>query len=135
MTLPTTSTHITHTPALPLSTSPALGPCPGTIIEIYSACRCVYYAHAIDQCASYGRPSHDVMTKNVYVGYACDIHVAAYSQPGYSASGPASADSAYAYAYAYSDSGYHSSNGGAGAADSPGKAYRTQFFDENIFRY
>lgn len=44
------------------------------IIELYSACRCLYYQHAVDFCASYGRPGHDVRQKTILVGYACASH-------------------------------------------------------------
>jgi len=65
--------------------------------ELYSACKCLYYEHAVDRCASYGR--HGIERKIVYVGYACSIHTgrSAYSSGGYYAQPE------------YSDSGYYSS--------------------------
>jgi hypothetical protein len=64
------------------------------LVELYSACRCLYYQHAIDRCAAYGRPGHSIETRTIYVGYAC--------------SSCSSRASEYASSYAYGDSGYHS---------------------------
>ncbi|KAH8880026.1 hypothetical protein GQ53DRAFT_18847 [Thozetella sp. PMI_491] len=64
------------------------------VVELYAACRCLYYQHAIDRCASYGR--HPIQRRTILVGYACTEH---------------SQHSASSYDYAepvYSDSGYHS---------------------------
>ncbi|KAK8084516.1 hypothetical protein PG997_005787 [Apiospora hydei] len=58
------------------------------IIELYSACRCLYYQHAVDKCASYGRPGHSVTRKTILVGYACAVH-SAQSYGGSTAGYPA----------------------------------------------
>ncbi|PNP43453.1 hypothetical protein TGAMA5MH_04911 [Trichoderma gamsii] len=64
------------------------------LVELYSACRCLYYQHAIDRCAAYGRPGHNIEQRTIYVGYACSAHT------GHSAQ--------YAHESTYSDSGYGS---------------------------
>ena len=64
------------------------------VIELYAACRCPYYEHAIDRCASYGR--HAIQRRVILVGYACNDHAQ------YSSATPDYAEPAY------SDSGYHS---------------------------
>jgi hypothetical protein len=66
------------------------------LVELYSACRCLYYQHAVDRCAAYGRPGHGVQRRTILVGYACVQH----AQSSYG--------SQYASQYTYSDSGYHS---------------------------
>ncbi|KAK0719565.1 hypothetical protein B0H67DRAFT_599280 [Lasiosphaeris hirsuta] len=74
------------------------------LVELYSACRCLYYQHAIDRCAAYGRVGHSITRKTILVGYACSEH---------SSHRPSS----YGYDYGsssssqpqYSDSGYQSS--------------------------
>ncbi|KAH6891350.1 hypothetical protein B0T10DRAFT_560598 [Thelonectria olida] len=38
------------------------------LVELYSACRCLYYQHAVDRCASYGR--HEIQQRVIYVGYS-----------------------------------------------------------------
>ncbi|KAK1750617.1 hypothetical protein QBC47DRAFT_365217 [Echria macrotheca] len=68
------------------------------LVELYSACRCLYYQHAVDRCAAYGRPGHGIQRRTILVGYACSEH---------SSSRGASYYSDYAQAQ-YSDSGYHS---------------------------
>ncbi|KAF6805088.1 hypothetical protein CSOJ01_09721 [Colletotrichum sojae] len=45
-----------------------------TITELYSDCRCLYYKHDIDKCASSGRPGHAVQKRTILVGYACSAH-------------------------------------------------------------
>ncbi|KAF5509559.1 hypothetical protein CGCF413_v002577 [Colletotrichum fructicola] len=45
------------------------------IIELYSACSCLYYEHDIDKCASYGRPGHFVQKRTIFVGYTCQNHI------------------------------------------------------------
>ncbi|KAK0741219.1 hypothetical protein B0T18DRAFT_303442, partial [Schizothecium vesticola] len=69
------------------------------LVELYSACRCLYYQHAVDRCAAYGRPGHGVQTRTILVGYACGDHSrgASYSQSSYAAEPD------------YPDSSYHSS--------------------------
>ncbi|KAL7959869.1 hypothetical protein V8C34DRAFT_303566 [Trichoderma compactum] len=37
------------------------------LVELYSACRCLYYQHAIDRCAAYGRPGHNIEQRTIYV--------------------------------------------------------------------
>jgi hypothetical protein len=67
------------------------------LVELYSACRCLYYQHAVDRCAAYGRPGHGIQVRTILVGYACSEHT--------------SHSSGYDYQYAsadYSDSGYYS---------------------------
>ncbi|KAH6847511.1 hypothetical protein B0I37DRAFT_146495 [Chaetomium sp. MPI-CAGE-AT-0009] len=44
------------------------------LIEIYSACECLYYTHAIDRCAAHGQPQHGIQRKTIRVGYACNEH-------------------------------------------------------------
>ncbi|OHW97633.1 hypothetical protein CSPAE12_03686 [Colletotrichum incanum] len=44
------------------------------IIELYGACRCLYYQHPVDRCAAYGRPGHSIQKRTVLVGYACHVH-------------------------------------------------------------
>jgi len=71
------------------------------LVELYSACRCLYYQHAVDRCAAYGRSGHAIQRRTILVGIACGEH----SQRG----------SSYSYGAAdysqvqYSDSGYQSS--------------------------
>ncbi|KAH7009811.1 hypothetical protein EDB80DRAFT_572198 [Ilyonectria destructans] len=43
-------------------------------IELYSACRCLYYQSAIDRCSAYGQPGHKVQQRTILVGYACSSH-------------------------------------------------------------
>ncbi|PHH74899.1 hypothetical protein CDD80_2759 [Ophiocordyceps camponoti-rufipedis] len=62
------------------------------IVELYAACHCLYYQHAVDRCPSYGR--HGVEKRTVYVGYACSRHSSRAAQQ--------------AAPHNYSDSGYHS---------------------------
>ena len=69
------------------------------VVELYSACRCLYYQHAIDRCGNYGRRGHDITQRTILVGYACSDHT--QSRRGQYASPPQQQ---------YSDSGYHSSN-------------------------
>ncbi|KAH6609512.1 hypothetical protein Trco_002858 [Trichoderma cornu-damae] len=73
------------------------------LVELYSACRCLYYQHAIDRCAAYGRPGHNIEQRTIYVGYACSAHT------GHS--------SHHAHESRYSDSGY-------GSGHSSRKSYR-----------
>jgi hypothetical protein len=65
------------------------------VVEVYAACGCLYYMHAVDMCANYGRRGHAVTQKTIRVGYACSDHSRGHS--GYSYTQPE-----------YSDSGYHS---------------------------
>ena len=68
------------------------------LVELYSACRCLYYQHAVDRCSSYGRPGHGIQSRTILVGYACSEHSSHHS-------------AGYDYSYdQYSDSGHHSSH-------------------------
>ncbi|CEI66252.1 unnamed protein product [Fusarium venenatum] len=49
------------------------------LTEFYSACRCIYYIHAIDRCASFDRPGHGVQKRSILVGYACSSHSSSYA--------------------------------------------------------
>jgi len=69
------------------------------VVELYSACRCLYFQHAVDRCAAYGRPGHGIQRKTILVGYACSEHSQRGSNYGYGD---------YSQAQ-YSDSGYQSS--------------------------
>lgn len=44
------------------------------LIELYAACRCLYYQHAVDHCASYGSPGHRIAQRTIFVGYECTRH-------------------------------------------------------------
>ncbi|KAK2022197.1 hypothetical protein LX32DRAFT_519015, partial [Colletotrichum zoysiae] len=50
------------------------------IVELYSACRCLYYQHPIDKCRAYGRPGHSIQKRTILVGYACHAHSQGHSQ-------------------------------------------------------
>ncbi|KAK4452443.1 hypothetical protein QBC34DRAFT_447043 [Podospora aff. communis PSN243] len=69
------------------------------LVELYSACRCLYYQHAVDRCAAYGRPGHGIQRRTILVGYACSEHT---QRSAYSYGGDYSQ-------VQYSDSGYQSS--------------------------
>ncbi|KAI0883508.1 uncharacterized protein GGS22DRAFT_167176 [Annulohypoxylon maeteangense] len=47
------------------------------LIERYSACRCLYYLHAVDRCPDFGQPGHDISTRTILIGYACIKHTPA----------------------------------------------------------
>lgn len=66
------------------------------LVEVYSACRCLYYQHAVDRCGNYGRRGHGITQRTILVGYACSEH--SQSGQGYSSYSQVE----------YSDSGYHS---------------------------
>ncbi|KXJ91183.1 hypothetical protein Micbo1qcDRAFT_205188 [Microdochium bolleyi] len=44
------------------------------LVEIYSACKCLYYQHAVDRCGNYGRRGHGITERTIFVGYACHLH-------------------------------------------------------------
>lgn len=67
------------------------------VVELYSACRCLYYQHAVDRCAAYGRPGHHITKRTILVGYACSDHSRGNSYGQYASS-----------QHTYSDSGYYS---------------------------
>ncbi|KAK4153204.1 hypothetical protein C8A00DRAFT_34042 [Chaetomidium leptoderma] len=68
------------------------------LVELYSACRCLYYQHAVDRCVAYGRPGHGIQRRTILVGYACSEHTSHSSGYDYSS-----------HSAQYSDSGYYSS--------------------------
>ncbi|CAG7559046.1 unnamed protein product [Fusarium equiseti] len=49
------------------------------LVELYSACRCVYYAHPVDRCAAFGRPGHSVQKRVILVGYTCSSHSSSHT--------------------------------------------------------
>lgn len=46
--------------------------------EVYGGCRCPYYQHAIDRCAAFSKPGHEVIKRTVLVGYACSEHAGVF---------------------------------------------------------
>lgn len=44
------------------------------VLELYSACRCLYYQHAVDRCPKYGKRGHGITQRTIPVGYACMDH-------------------------------------------------------------
>lgn len=44
------------------------------LLERFTACKCLYYSHAVDRCQSYGRKGHIVTRREIIVGYACLDH-------------------------------------------------------------
>ncbi|KAK8859244.1 Protein kinase-like domain protein [Apiospora arundinis] len=44
------------------------------VVELYSACRCLYYQHAIKRGPRYGLPGVSIKRKIILVGYACSTH-------------------------------------------------------------
>ncbi|KAM7212825.1 hypothetical protein V8F06_011771, partial [Rhypophila decipiens] len=44
------------------------------IVELFSACRCLYYQHPVDKCSAYGRPGHGIQRRTILVGVACFVH-------------------------------------------------------------
>ena len=83
------------------------------LVELYAQCRCLYYQHAVDRCASYGR--HNIQKRTILVGYACSEHT-----PRASASGYGTYD--YAQPQGYSDSGYHSTSRSSKGSSSRGSS-------------
>lgn len=73
------------------------------LIELYSACGCLYYQHAVDRCAAYGR--HGIQRRTILVGYACSEHTSRSN--GYDTS----------YSTEYSDSGYYSGRSSKSSRD------------------
>ncbi|KAK3326834.1 hypothetical protein B0H66DRAFT_169740 [Apodospora peruviana] len=51
------------------------------VVELYAACRCLYYQQAVDRCPRYGRSGHGVQRMTVLVGYACSEHSRPISRP------------------------------------------------------
>lgn len=37
------------------------------VVEVYAVCRCLYYQHAVDRCARYGRPGHEISKRTIPV--------------------------------------------------------------------
>lgn len=44
------------------------------LVEVYSACECLYYQHPLDRCRLCGISNHEIERKVVRVGYACARH-------------------------------------------------------------
>lgn len=44
------------------------------VLELYSACRCLYYQHQVDRCPKYGKRGHGITQRTILVGYACPDH-------------------------------------------------------------
>lgn len=44
------------------------------LVEVYTACRCLYYRHAVDKCALSTYPNHNITERVIDVGYACAQH-------------------------------------------------------------
>ncbi|PYH90377.1 hypothetical protein BO71DRAFT_334612 [Aspergillus ellipticus CBS 707.79] len=44
------------------------------LVERFSACRCLYFQHAVDPCEAYRQRGHSVQEKVVLVGYTCSRH-------------------------------------------------------------
>lgn len=42
------------------------------LVELYAACRCMYYKHTVDRCSNY--PNHPITQRTILVGYACGRH-------------------------------------------------------------
>lgn len=59
--------------AIPLATYHILTMC-YQVIELFSICRCLYYKHDINACATYGQSGHAVQDKTILVGNACLEH-------------------------------------------------------------
>ncbi|KAL1842011.1 hypothetical protein VTJ49DRAFT_6177 [Mycothermus thermophilus] len=53
------------------------------LVELYSACRCLYYQHAVDRCPAYGQPGHYIERRTILVGYACSEHSGYAMSDGY----------------------------------------------------
>lgn len=72
------------------------------VLELYSACRCLYYQHAVDRCPRYGKRGHSITQRTILVGYACFDH-----------SSKSDKYSSQRDDHSYADSGYasRSSNG------------------------
>jgi hypothetical protein len=72
------------------------------LVELYSACRCLYYQHAVDRCAGYGRPGHGVQQRTILVGYACGAHTESSRQ--------------YSSGYTHSSSSHYGSYSSGGSS-------------------
>lgn len=68
------------------------------LVEVYSACKCLYYQHAVDRCVLY--PNHNIQQRTILVGYACASH-----DPS---NGYGNRQTPYDDQPTYSDSGYGS---------------------------
>lgn len=44
------------------------------VLELYSACRCLYYQHAVDRSPHYGVRGSRIIQRTILVGYACWDH-------------------------------------------------------------
>lgn len=83
------------------------------LIELYSACRCLYYQHAIDRCAAFGQTGHPVQRRTILVGVACSDH-----------SGQGHRTYAAAPVSQYSDSGYYSHQSSSTRSSRGSRQYR-----------
>ncbi|PSR89022.1 hypothetical protein BD289DRAFT_334320, partial [Coniella lustricola] len=69
------------------------------IVELYAACHCPYFTHAVDRCSLY--PNHNITQRVIYVGYACQVHQSSSAYGGQQYATPYEQQQ-------YSDSGYGS---------------------------
>lgn len=44
------------------------------LIELYNLCGYLYYQHAVNRCAAYGRRNHEISRRIIRVGYTCSYH-------------------------------------------------------------
>ena len=53
------------------------------VVERYAVCGCLYYKHQVDVCPKSRKRSHEVRTREVFVGYSCPQHSSSafYRQP------------------------------------------------------
>lgn len=65
------------------------------IVEKYAACRCNYYTHQVQPCASHGMSGHRVQDRIVFVGQNCPRH----TRRRYHHGGTEMADVLSAYTY------------------------------------
>ncbi|POS80029.1 hypothetical protein DHEL01_v201575 [Diaporthe helianthi] len=66
------------------------------VLELYSACRCLYYQHAVDRCPRYGTRGHGITQRTILVGYACIDHSSHSGQYSSQYDDHSYADSGYA---------------------------------------
>ncbi|KAK4215420.1 hypothetical protein QBC37DRAFT_419275 [Rhypophila decipiens] len=52
------------------------------IVELFSACKCLYYQHTVDKCPAYGSPGHGIYRWTRVVGVACFEHSRSKSSSG-----------------------------------------------------
>lgn len=68
------------------------------IVERYAVCQCIYTTHAVDPCSRVGLRDHNIILKEVLVGYTCPRHSATGAKPSSSST----------YQPSFPDSGYGS---------------------------